>query len=182
MNAVVIHAYGGPEQLKLEKRPDPTIGPGDVLVKVVATSVNPFDLKIRSGAEKEFFPLTFPIILGVDISGIVEAVGPGTHTFAAGDKVFANAMQTYASLCAVKAAALAKIPDDMDVIEIAALPTVTATGAQLAELATRGKRAGTVFVTGAASNVGRSAVFTAKESGRTVIAGVWLRSTTTIRR
>jgi NADPH:quinone reductase-like Zn-dependent oxidoreductase len=81
-------------------------------------------------------------------------------------------MQTYASLCVVKAAELAKIPDHMETIEAAALPTVTTTGAQLAELATRGKRDGTVLVTGAAGNVGRSAVFTAKESGWTVIAGV----------
>jgi NADPH:quinone reductase-like Zn-dependent oxidoreductase len=172
MKAVVIHAYGGPEQLKFEERPDPAVGPGDVLVRVAATSVNPFDLKIRSGAMKDFFPLTFPTILGVDVSGIVEAVGPGAGTFAPGDKVFANAMQTYASLCLVKAADLAKIPDHMDTITVAALPTVTTTGAQLAELATRGKRGGIVFVTGAAGNVGRSAVFTAKERGWTVIAGV----------
>jgi NADPH:quinone reductase-like Zn-dependent oxidoreductase len=172
MKAVVIHAYGGPEQLKLEERPEPTVGPGDVLVRVAATSVNPFDLKIRSGAMKDFFPLAFPTILGVDVSGIVEAVGPGEGTFAPGDKVFANAMQTYASLCLVKASDLAKIPDHMDTIKVAALPTVTTTGAQLAELATRGKRGGTVFVTGAAGNVGRSAVFTAKGNGWTVIAGV----------
>jgi NADPH:quinone reductase-like Zn-dependent oxidoreductase len=172
MKAVVIHAYGGPEQLKFEERPEPTVGPGDVLVRVAATSVNPFDLKIRSGAMKDFFPLAFPTILGVDVSGIVEAVGPGEGTFAPGDKVFANAMQTYASLCLVKASDLAKIPDHMDTIKVAALPTVTTTGAQLAELATRGKRGGTVFVTGAAGNVGRSAVFTAKGNGWTVIAGV----------
>jgi NADPH:quinone reductase-like Zn-dependent oxidoreductase len=172
MKAVVIHAYGGPEQLKFEERPDPIAGPGDVLVRVVATSVNPFDLKIRSGAVKDFVPLTFPAILGLDVSGIVEAVGPGAETFAPGDKVFAHAMQTYASLCLVKAADLARIPDHMEIIEIAALPTVTATGAQLAEFATRGKRGGTVLVTGAVGNVGRSAVFALKDSGTIVIAGV----------
>jgi NADPH:quinone reductase-like Zn-dependent oxidoreductase len=172
MKAVVIHAYGGPEQLKFEDWPDPILGPGDVLIKVVATSVNPFDLKIRSGALKDFVPLTFPAILGVDVSGIVEAVGPGVKTFDSGDRVFAQATQTYASLCVVKAADLAKIPDHMEIIDVAALPTVTTTGAQLVELAIRGKRGGTVIVTGAVGNVGRSAVFTAKDNGWSVIAGV----------
>jgi NADPH:quinone reductase-like Zn-dependent oxidoreductase len=172
MKAVVIHAYGGPEQLKFEERPDPTPGPGEVLIRAAATSVNPIDLKLRSGAYRDFFPISFPAVLGVDISGTVEAVGPGVKTFDSGDRVFAHAMQTYASLCVVKAADLAKIPHHMDVIDMAALPTVTTTGAQLAELATRGKRGGTVLVTGAVGNVGRSAVFSAKESGWSVIAGV----------
>jgi NADPH:quinone reductase-like Zn-dependent oxidoreductase len=172
MKAVVIHAYGGPEQLKFEDRPDPIPGPGDVLIKVVATSVNPFDLKIRSGALKDLVPLTFPAILGVDVSGIVEAVGSGVKTFNSGDRVFAQATETYASLCVLKAADLAKIPDHMETIDVAALPTVTTTGAQLAELAIRGKRGGTVIVTGAVGNVGRSAVFTAKDNGWSVIAGV----------
>jgi NADPH:quinone reductase-like Zn-dependent oxidoreductase len=172
MKAVVIRAYGGPEELKFEERPDPVHGPGEVLVRVAATSLNPFDWKIRSGAFKDIIPLTFPAILGVDVAGIVEAVGPGVQSFAPGDSVFGQATQTYASLCVVKAADLAKIPNRIDVIEIAALPTVTTTGAQLAELATRGRQRGTVLVTGAVGNVGRSAVFTARESGWNVIAGV----------
>src|SRR6516225_7831622 len=106
MKAVVIRAYGGPEVLKFEERPDPVTGPGDVLVRVAATSVNPFDLKLRSGQMKAFFPLSFPAILGVDVSGIVEAVGAGVQDFVPGDRVFTNATETYAALCLVKAAAL----------------------------------------------------------------------------
>jgi NADPH:quinone reductase-like Zn-dependent oxidoreductase len=172
MKAVVIQAYGSPEELKFEELPDPIPGPGEVLVKVVATSVNPIDIKLRSGQMKEFWPLTFPAILGVDVSGTIQGIGPGVAGFSVGDNVFANGMQTYAWLCVVKAADLAKVPSQMDIIEIAALPTVTMTGAQLAELATGGKRSGTVLVTGAVGNVGRSAVFTAKEKGWIVIAGV----------
>jgi NADPH:quinone reductase-like Zn-dependent oxidoreductase len=172
MKAVVIRAYGGPDVLKFEERPDPIPGPGAVLVRVAAASVNPFDWKLRSGAYKDVFPLTFPAILGVDVSGVVEAVGPGVRNFAAGDRVFANAMQTYATLCVVKADILARVPDRMDLIEAAAVPTVTMTGAQLAELATRGQRPGILLVTGAAGNVGRSAVFRARERGWVVIAGV----------
>jgi len=172
MNAIVIRAYGGPEELKPEERPDPVPGPGEVLVRVTATSVNPFDWKVRSGAYKDIFPLTFPAILGSDVAGTVEAVGPGVQGFASGVRVFGQATQTYASLCVIKAADLARIPTGIDVIETAALPVVTTTGAQLAELATRGRQRGTVLVTGAVGNVGRSAVFTAKESGWSVIAGV----------
>jgi NADPH:quinone reductase-like Zn-dependent oxidoreductase len=172
MNAVVIRAYGGPEELKFEERPDPVPGPGEVLVRVAATSVNPFDWKIRSGAVKDIIPLAFPAILGFDVAGIVQAVGPGVQSVAPGDSVFGQATQTYASLCVVEAADLARIPNRIDVIEIAALPTVTTTGAQLAELATRGKQRGTVLVTGAVGNVGRSTVFAAKERGWSVIAGV----------
>jgi NADPH:quinone reductase-like Zn-dependent oxidoreductase len=164
MKAVVIRAYGGPDVLKLEERPDPIAGPGDVLVRVAAASVNPFDWKLRAGAYKDVFPLAFPAILGVDVSGVIELVGAGVQNFAAGDRVFANAMQTYASLCVVRADGLAKIPDQMDVIEAAAVPTVTMTGAQLADLATRGRQPGTLLVTGAAGNVGRSAVFRAKRA------------------
>ena len=172
MKAVVIRAYGGPDVLKFEERPDPIAGSGDVLVRVAAASVNPFDFKLRSGAYKDVFPLTFPAILGVDVSGVVEVVGPGVQNFAVGDRVFANAMQTYASLCVVKAEGLARIPDGMDVVEAAAVPTVTMTGAQLAQLATSRRHTGVLLVTGAAGNVGRSAVFMAKQSGWVVIAGV----------
>src|SRR6266851_8507421 len=97
MKAAVIHAYGGPEVLKLEAPPDPIAGPGEVLVRVSATSVNPFDLKIRSGAVRNFVPLSFPAILGFDVSGVVEAMGPGVQAFSVGDRVFGQATQTYAS-------------------------------------------------------------------------------------
>lgn len=74
MKAVVIRAYGGPEEFKFEERPDPAPGHGEVLISVAATSVNPFDWKLRSGAFKHMIPLTFPAILGVDVTGIVDGV------------------------------------------------------------------------------------------------------------
>jgi len=175
MKAIVIHGYGGPEALKYQDYPDPVPGTGEVLVKVVASSVNPFDFKIRSGSFKDFIPLTFPAILGLDVSGTVESVGPGVTAFAPGDKVIALASQTYASLCAVKATLLAKIPKGADQIEMAALPTVTTTGAQLASLAIGGNSSATVLVTGAIGNVGRSAVYTARSRGARIIAGVLKR-------
>lgn len=172
MKAAVIHEYGSPDELKFEDMPDPSPGPGEVLIRTAATSINPLDVKMRSGAVKEYFPVSFPAILGWDVSGTVEEVGPGVKNFTKGDKVFGQTAQADATMCVVKGTDLARVPDGMDLVSVAALPTVTTTGAELAALALEGKKGGTLLVTGAAGNVGRSAVFVAKEKGATVIAGV----------
>jgi NADPH:quinone reductase-like Zn-dependent oxidoreductase len=174
MKAIVVHQYGGPEVLKFENYPDPVPGPGEVLVRVAASSVNPIDYKRRAGLTKDFYPMTFPGLIGVDIAGTVVQLGPGVEGFSVGDPVFAMADNTYAELCVVKAAALAKVPRGLDLIQAAALPLVTVTGNQLVS-ATEIKASQTVLVVGAVGNVGRSAVFTAKQRGATVIAGVLKR-------
>ena len=171
MKAIVVHQYGAPEVLKYEDYPDPVAGPGEVLVKVAAASVNPIDYKRRAGLTQDFYPIKFPGLIGVDMSGTVVKLGPGAEGFSIGDRVFAMADNTYAQLCVVKAAALAKVPSGLDLIDAAALPLVTVTGNQLLS-ATDIKSGQTVLVVGAAGNVGRSAVFTAKARGATVIAGV----------
>src|SRR5271156_2970929 len=174
MKAIVVHQYGGPEVLTFEDYPDPVPGPGEVLVRVAAASVNPIDYKRRAGLTKDFYPLQFPGLIGVDMSGTVVNLGPGVEGFSVGDQVFAMADNTYAELCVVKAAILAKVPNGLDLIQAAALPLVTTTGNQL--LSATGIKAGqTVMVVGAVGNVGRSAVFTAKQRGATVIAGVLKR-------
>jgi NADPH:quinone reductase-like Zn-dependent oxidoreductase len=174
MKAIVVHEYGGPEVLKFEEYPDPVPGPGEVLVRVAAASVNPIDYKRRAGLTKDFYPMTFPGLIGVDVSGTVAKLGPGAEGFAVGDQVFAMADNTYAELCVIKADVLAKIPEGLDLIEAAALPLATVTGNQL--LSATGIKAGqTVLVAGALGSVGRSAVFIAKERGATVIAGVLKR-------
>jgi NADPH:quinone reductase-like Zn-dependent oxidoreductase len=171
MKAIVVHQYGGPEVLKFEDYPDPVPGPEEVLVRIAATSVNPIDYKRRAGLTKDFYPMTFPGLIGVDLAGTVTKLGSGVEGFAVGDQVFAMADNTYAELCVVKAAVLAKVPKGLDLIQAAALPLVTVTGNQL--LSATGIKAGqTVIVVGAVGNVGRSAVFTAKDRGATVIAGV----------
>jgi NADPH:quinone reductase-like Zn-dependent oxidoreductase len=174
MKAIVVHQYGGPEVLKFEDYPDPVPGPGDVLVRVAAASVNPIDYKRRAGLTKDFYPLHFPALIGIDIAGTVVKTGPGVEGFSVGDQVFAMADNTYAELCVVKAAVLAKVPQGLDLVQAAALPLVTVTGNQL--LSATGIKAGqTVLVVGAAGSVGRSAVFTAKQLGATVIAGLLKR-------
>jgi NADPH:quinone reductase-like Zn-dependent oxidoreductase len=171
MKAVVVHQYGGPEVLKFEEYPDPVAGPGEVLVRVAATSVNPIDYKRRAGLTKDFYPMQFPSLIGVDIAGTVAKIVSGVEGFSVGDQVFAMADNTYAELCVVKAAVLAKVPKGLDLIQAAALPLVTTTGNQLLS-ATEIKAGQTVLVVGAAGNVGRSALFTAKQRGAIVIAGV----------
>jgi NADPH:quinone reductase-like Zn-dependent oxidoreductase len=174
MKAIVVHEYGGPEVLKFEEYPDPVPGRGEVLVRIAAASVNPIDYKRRAGLTQDFYPIHFPGLIGIDMSGTVVKVGPGVEAFSAGNKVFAMADSTYAELCVVKADVLADIPVGLDLIQAAALPLVTVTGNQL--LAATGIKAGeTVMVVGAVGNVGRSAVFTAKARGATVIAGVLKR-------
>jgi len=171
MKAIVVHQYGGPEVLKFEDYPDPVPGPGEVLVRVAAASVNPIDYKRRAGLTRDFYPIQFPGLIGIDIAGTVVKLGSGVKDFSVGDQVFAMADNTYAELCVVKAAILAKVPQGLDLIQAAALPLVTTTGNQLIS-ATGIKSGQTVLVVGAAGNVGRSAAFTAKQRGAVVIAGV----------
>jgi NADPH:quinone reductase-like Zn-dependent oxidoreductase len=174
MKAVVVHKYGGPEVLKFEDYPDPVPGAGEVLVRVAAASVNPLDYKRRAGLTDDYYPIHFPGLIGVDMAGTVVKIGPEVEGFSVGDQVFSMADNTYAELCVVSAAILAKVPKGLDLIQAAALPLVTITGNQL--LSATGIKAGqTVLVAGAVGNVGRSAVFTAKERGATVIAGVLKR-------
>lgn len=171
MKAIVVHQYGGPEVLKWEEYLDPVPGRGEVLVRVAASSVNPIDVKRRAGLTQDFYPIRFPGLIGVDMSGTVVKVGPEVEAFTVGNRVFAMADNTYAELCVVKADVLADVPEGLDLIQAAALPLVTTTGNQL--MSATGVTTGqTVLVIGAAGNVGRSAVFTAKSRGATVIAGV----------
>src|SRR3984885_8868423 len=174
MKAIVVHQYGGPEVLRFEDYPDPVPGPGEVLVRVAAASVNPIDYKRRAGLTKDFYPMKFPGLIGIDMAGTAVKIGPEVEGFSVGDQVFAMADNTFAELCVVKAAVLAKVPKGLDLIQAAALPLVTTTGNQLLS-ATGIKERQTVLVVGAAGNVGRSAVFTAKARGAMVIAGVLKR-------
>ena len=90
MKAICIHGYGGPEVLQLEDIPRPSPGPGELLVKVYAASVNPVDWNVRQGHMQQFLPLKLPAVLGWDLSGKVEAVGTGVGKFKMGDEVYAG--------------------------------------------------------------------------------------------
>jgi NADPH:quinone reductase-like Zn-dependent oxidoreductase len=172
MKAVVLHEYGGPGNLKYENFDDPKPGPGEVLVRVHAVSLNPIDWKMRSGAAKDRFPITFPAILGRDVAGIVRSLGEGVQDFKEGDRVFAVAHATYAELCVVKAAELALIPEALDLTVAATVPLVSITGDQLIHRGAKAEAGQTILLSGALGSVGRIALYAALEAGIKVIAGV----------
>ncbi len=145
--------------------------PGEVLVKVAATSVNPIDWKLRSGAAKHLMQLTFPAILGRDVAGTVAKVGSNVRNPEPGQRVMGLTNRTYAEYVAVKAEHLTVVPDGVDLEVAGALPLVVTTGAQLIHHM-QPKPGNLILVTGAAGGVGRTAVYTAKTMGARVIAGV----------
>ena len=158
MHAVRLYEYGPPKNLKYEEDvPDPEIGPDEVLVSAAAASINPVDWKMRSGDAKERFPVTFPGILGRDVSGLVRAVGANVRGVAVGERVMALTHATYAGLVPVKGGELTHIPDGVDVIDAAALPLIALTGDQLVREACGLTKSQSVLITGrwAASGVPR---------------------------
>lgn len=171
MKAVLLHGYGGVDQLSYEDVPDPKPQAGEALIKVAATSVNPIDWKIRRGDMKDAMPIKFPVILGRDLAGTVaEDVKSGV--FKTGDRVMGLVHQAYAEFLVAKSEVLALVPDGMDLEDAALLPLVLTTGAQLIETGVQPKAGQTVLITGALGNVGRTAVYVAKKHGMTVFAGV----------
>jgi NADPH:quinone reductase-like Zn-dependent oxidoreductase len=172
MKAVVLHEYGPPSKLVYEDFDDPVPAQGEVLVRVHAVSLNPIDWKMRSGAAKERFPITFPAILGRDVAGIVAKLGDGVEGFKVGDRVFALSHATYAEFCVVKASDLALIPEGLEITTAGAVPLVSVTGDQLIRRGAKVQAGQTIILTGALGSVGRCALFAALEIGAKVIAGV----------
>ena len=176
MKAILLYEYGGPENLKyVDDAPEPTLTADSVMIEAAATSVNPIDWKIRSGARRKDVPLKLPAILGRDVSGVVRAVGRNVRTFKPGDRVVACTNATYAELVAVDGSIVAHLPEGLDLVDSAALPLVSLTGDQLVRLASRAQSGQSLLVTGALGSVGRAAVHTAKKLGVRVIAGVRAR-------
>jgi NADPH:quinone reductase-like Zn-dependent oxidoreductase len=171
MKAVRIHEFGGPETMRVEDMPRPEPGPGEVLVRVEAASVNPVDYKIRNGGYVGADAL--PLTLGRDVAGTVEAVGSGADGFAPGDSVFALLDRDrggFAQFAAIKAADCAAKPDSLDFIQAAAVPLAGLTSWQgLFEQG--GLQAGQrVLIHGAGGGVGHFAVQFARARGAMVIA------------
>jgi NADPH:quinone reductase-like Zn-dependent oxidoreductase len=175
MKAVLLYSYGDPEQLRYEEIPVPRYGDNEVLVRVRATSINPIDVKIRSGAAKSRFSIEFPATLGRDLSGEVAETGRNVQGFPKGMRVMALANGTYAEYTVAKADVLAPIPDAVNFEQAGALPLVTTTGSQLIERAVKPKAGQTVLVTGALGGVGRTSVHVARKHGARVLAGVRLK-------
>jgi NADPH2:quinone reductase len=175
MKAQVIHEFGDADVFKAEELPDPVAGPGQVLVKVHAASVNPVDYKLRS-AGPDFAP-DLPAVLGCDIAGEVLSVGAGVTDFSAGDAVYGCAggvkgvPGAYAELFAADARLLAPKPTNLDMRQAAALPLVTITAWEGLERAGLNKGQ-TCLIHGGTGGVGHIAVQLAKARGARVFATV----------
>ncbi len=174
MNAVRMHRYGGPEVLVYEEVPRPRPEEGEVLVRVEAAAVNPVDWKIREGYLKEMLPHSLPLIMGWDVSGVVEATGPGVTRFKIGDEVFSRPDLlrdgTYAEYVVIREAEVAFKPVSVDHLHAAAIPLAGLT-AWKSLIETAGLAPGQrVLIHGAAGGVGSYAVQLAKWRGAHVIA------------
>jgi NADPH:quinone reductase-like Zn-dependent oxidoreductase len=170
MQAIRVHQYGGPEQLKLELIPRPEPQEGEVLVRVHAASVNQADWIMRQGLLKDIMPSQFPYIPGFELAGVVEEVGPGVTAFRSGQAVFGQHLKgTYAEYAAVSIETLALKPETLTFDEAAALP-LAATTAWLGLFEHGGLQPGQrVLVQGAAGGVGVFVVQFAHWKGAHVI-------------
>ncbi|MFN0012734.1 MAG: NADP-dependent oxidoreductase [Phycisphaerales bacterium] len=173
MRAARISAYGGPELLKVEEVPRPTVGLSDVLVRVHAAGVNPVDWKIQQGMLAGFAPKP-PATLGQDVSGIVEAVGDKVAGFKVGDEVFAYlSLQrggAFAEYASIPESELALKPKSLDHMQAAAVPLAALTAWQALIDTAKLQPGQTVLIHAGAGGVGHFAVQIAKAQGAKVIA------------
>lgn len=173
MKAMAATAWGGPDVFAPIDLPRPTPGRGELLVRVLATSVNPVDYKLRRNGT--WAGMTPPAVLGYDAAGVVEALGDGVDAFARGDAVFYTPVifgkpGTYAELHVVDAAIVAKKPSTLSYVEAAALPLAGCTAWDALVLRARVQPTETVLIHAGAGGVGSLAVQVAKAAGCRVIA------------
>lgn len=176
MRAMIYRAYGGPEQLEMADLPKPLPKAGEVLVRVLASSVNPVDWKVASGKLRPLVSAKFPAVPGYDVAGDVAELGPGVSGFAVGERVHARIATGGTGASAEFAIAgvdvLTKAPAGMDAGEAAGLPLAGLTALQglrnRAGMPLEGARE-RVLVVGASGGVGHLAVQIARAAGATVV-------------
>ena len=170
MKAAFIERFGGPDVFQYGELPDPVAGPGEVVVDIVAASVNAADWKVRLG---EYKHTKFPLIPGRDFSGVVSVVGDGVSDIAVGDAVFgvceAGQEGTYAEKIAVKAAIVAKKPSALSHAEAAALALTGLTALSAVEDTLKLQRGETILIQGGAGGVAGFAIQLAKHIGAHVV-------------
>lgn len=149
--------------------PDPDVGGDEVLIQVHAASINPLDLKIRSGEFKLILPYSFPLVLGNDLAGVVVRVGPEVRRFKPGDEVYArpgeDRIGTFAELACVKEDALALKPSNLSMIQAASLPLVSLTAWQTLVETAKLKKGQRVLIHAGSGGVGTVAIQLAKHLG-----------------
>ena len=180
MRAARIHEYGGPEVLRVEECEPPRPGPRDVLVRVLAASVNPVDCKIRSGGQRGAVRLRLPAILGLDVSGVVVEAGGEVRGFAAGDEVFSSPTHrrpgTYAEYVAIDEREIARKPAELDHRQAAAIPLCALTAWRCLVTTARLRDGQRALVTAGSGGVGTVAIQIAKHRGAHVTATASVRN------
>ncbi|MEU0789231.1 NADP-dependent oxidoreductase [Amycolatopsis sp. NPDC005961] len=166
MRAITFSAYGGPDVLQLSEVPVPEPGPGQVRLAIRAAGINPVDWKIRNGFMQQSFQVTFPHIPGLEVAGVVDAVGEGAD-FAVGDEVFGwSETGAYAEYALAKT--LAPKPAGISWADAAALPVAGETALRVLRLL-EVREGETLLIHGASGTVGRFAAQVAVAQGLTVI-------------
>src|ERR687894_2460100 len=175
MRAVAVREWGGRDRMELLDLGPPPVAPDGVLIRVRAAGLNPVDWKVREGRLAGAFPHHFPVILGWDVAGTVEAVGPAVTWFKPGDAVYGYkpppdlGFGTYAELTTGPEGYFAHMPQELSFEEGAAIPLAALTAHQAIERS--GLRGGeTFFVPAGAGGVGHLAIQLARERGARVIA------------
>lgn len=172
MKAVRFHRYGPPDVLVVEDAPKPTPGPRDVLIAVVAAGTNPVDHQVRAGVQRAVVPRRLPFVLGMDVSGVVEAVGTDVTEFAVGDAVFASPDHrrdgSYAEYVVVDASEVARKPTSITHAEAASLPLVGLTAWDCLVSVTRVQPGEKVLIQAGSGGVGTFAIQLAKHLGAEV--------------
>lgn len=174
VRAVAVRSFGGlPELMEL---PDPSPGPGELLVRLESAGINPFDWKIADGILKDRRPHVFPLVLGVDGAGTIEATGPGVRRFRAAERIFGQYLHdpvgrgTYAERVVVpESNALARIPEGLAGGAAAALPTAGMAALDALDRLELSPGRSLVIV-GASGGIGSYAVPLAAKAGIRVIA------------
>jgi NADPH:quinone reductase-like Zn-dependent oxidoreductase len=172
MKAARVHRFGGPEAITLEDMARPSPGEGEVLIRVKAAGVGPWDAWVRSG--KSALPQPVPLTLGADLSGVVAEVGSGVAAFSAGEAVFGVTNARFTGACAEYAIAsagmIAPRPARLADVDAAAAPVVAVTAWQGLFEEAKLVRGDSVLIHGAAGGVGSLAVQLARWAGLRVIA------------
>lgn len=177
MKAMVINKFGGPEVFELADIPKPEVRPGYVLVRVMASSLNPFEIKLRSGLLPEFTP-PFPAVLNSDVSGIVVEVGENVEVLKPGDEVYGfiggmtDECGALAEYALVDEELLCKKPDNIDFKTAALFPLVGISAHKAIMENSRIKPGDKVLIHGAGGGVGHMAVQFAKMMNAEVYATV----------
>ena len=171
MKAAQINEYGDASVIQINDIAMPSVAEGQVLVKVSAVSLNPFDSAVRSGYLQEMIPLQLPVTLGGDIAGTITAVGDGVTHLSVGDKVYGQAnvvagnSGAFAEFAATTGSSIAKIPTSLDLIQAASLPLVGVSALQALTQHINLKPGQKIFIHGGGGSIGMVAIQIAKHLG-----------------